>query len=154
MRDIDLPASHVAALADKSKTFNNVIPTLKELKRIGVNLEPFTESKLLGLHLTDLIAVLICNDNERRKLIASLSPFESRVGVWEQESFIADVKDELVSEDDLHTEAKVGPQQSFDLECPMLALIPGSADFKLDIAAKVLVRDVVKPLFGRGSAGH
>ena len=46
-------------------------------------------------------------------------------------------------------QAKLGPQQSFDLECPMLALIPGSADFKLDIAAKVLFRDVVKPLVGR-----
>ena len=36
-RDIDLSASLATALADKSTTFKNIIPTLKELKRIGLN---------------------------------------------------------------------------------------------------------------------
>ena len=56
LRDIDLSASLVTALADKSLTFKNIIPTLKELKRIGANLEPITESNLLGQYLRYMIS--------------------------------------------------------------------------------------------------
>ena len=57
LRDIGLCASFVIAPAGRSTTFKNIIPTLKELKRIGANLEPITESNLLGQYLRDMISV-------------------------------------------------------------------------------------------------